>query len=179
MVILEGADLVGKTTLQRMLLDEPWFQENGYTPDHFGMLPDTFDFCHGYIDRASQRAVMDRFHVSERVYSDALRKRRMSHLDFRLVEAHLAQLGSLVVFLIQDDETIRRRAEAREEPFSIDEILKVNYYFDMYQFRYPGHCLTFKLEGDANLSQHVDIITDEYILIQNHLRRRGYGIANH
>ena len=129
MLILEGADLVGKTTLQKRLLELPAFTARGYLPDHMGVLPDGFDPVWGYVDRASRRVVMDRFHLSQVMY-DLHWRRQARVVDpdaYRFIDGKLAALGAFTVVLTCDSGLLQQRHERRGDGLlTFLEILKVN-----------------------------------------------------
>jgi thymidylate kinase len=127
MLIVEGSDLVGKSTVVKKLLESVELQQKGYTPDHFGLLPEGFEYYWGYIDRSARRVVMDRFHMSEIVYGRMIRGgAKIDEEEYRLIDAHLRNLGAVTVIITADASLIKERSLEREEVFNVEQILSVN-----------------------------------------------------
>ena len=106
MIIVEGPDGVGKTTLCKRLLTR--LPQHIYA--HFTRLPPAFDFFHMYLERMSRFVVQDRFHMSEVVYT-AMRKEPANLLPetYRLIDAKLRLLGGYTVLVCASDAIIRGR----------------------------------------------------------------------
>lgn len=129
MLILEGADLVGKTTLQTELLKHTAFTSRGYMPAHTGQPPKGFDHCWGYINLASRRVIMDRFHMSEFVYDRVLRggQQLLDPEMYRFVDGRLCALGVMTVIITADDDLLRERySNGADELCHIEQILLAN-----------------------------------------------------
>lgn len=106
MLIVEGVDGVGKTTLCKRLLKA--LPTHVYS--HFTRLPSQFDGYWGYVERASPRIVQDRFHLSEVVYANIREEAPVYGPEtLRLIEAKLRQLGSFNVLLCADPYLIKER----------------------------------------------------------------------
>jgi len=69
MLILEGADQLGKTTLANKLLKELHKRGYPYVYRHFTRLPDCWKYPMSYLAHVSEPVVQDRFHMSEIVYT--------------------------------------------------------------------------------------------------------------
>lgn len=113
MIIIEGPDCVGKTTVCKKLLKILNGESLGlpHVYAHFTKLPAGFDYYHNYLDRASRYVVQDRFHLSEIVYSRArgIAKSPLCPERYRLVDAALRNLGTITVLITADDGLIRER----------------------------------------------------------------------
>ncbi len=106
MLIVEGTDGVGKTTLCRRLLDR--LPTHVYA--HFTRLPAGFDYYWGYADRAGADVVQDRFHLSEVAYAAACgRPCGLTPDLYALVDARLRALGAFTVVVLADPELVRSR----------------------------------------------------------------------
>lgn len=106
MLIVEGPDGVGKTTMCQALVR----QLHDHVYAHFTRLPDGFDRYWGYVERASPLVVQDRFHMSEIAYSRARDdETALTPETYRLVDAHLRALGSFVVVVTADPDLVQAR----------------------------------------------------------------------
>jgi hypothetical protein len=113
MIIIEGADGVGKTTLCKKLLNSGRLDDHVYA--HFTRLPAGFDYHWGYAERMSPRVVQDRFHMSEIVYAAA--RGEASQLTpelYRLVDARLRLIGAYVVLVVADEGLVKSRWDASQ-----------------------------------------------------------------
>lgn len=133
MLIVEGTDLTGKTTLCKKLQKMLNARGEGHIYRHFTRLPDTFQFPVDYLTHAHRLTVQDRFHMSEIAYSYA-RGQEASPLDpelYRYVDGYLRLLPSLTVVLTAHPMVLRHRfeAEKRAEMYDLDTIVKANQAF--------------------------------------------------
>ena len=131
MIVIEGTDLVGKTSLCNVLLKT--LHENGYPliPQHFGLLEDDWDFYWDYLPFINRRTVMDRFTMSEVVYGNVIRDRsRISPETYRLLDAHMRLQGTVTVVVTASDEWLEsqldRKYDGQREKFQPEQILAVN-----------------------------------------------------
>lgn len=137
MLIIEGPDLVGKTTLAKKMLN--LLNSAAKMPHiyaHFSKLPDGWDYFWNYLERASRNIVQDRFHFSEIVYSFVCRYHKgqspLTPERYRVVDGILRQLGSMTVVITADDDWLKKQLDdkhRRGEMFSEEQILKVNQTF--------------------------------------------------
>lgn len=122
MLILEGADQVGKSTAARRLA------EMAECPIRHMSRPDP-DFDHLYVDRMD-RVIQDRFHLGEIVYGRVLNSGGpyTSAENMRIIQAMLRWSGCLVVILYAEADFLREQIAKnnREEMYSLDQILMVN-----------------------------------------------------
>lgn len=124
MLIIEGADLVGKTTLQRELLK----RLPQHVPAHFTRLPPGFDFYHHYLTAANRWAVQDRFHLSELAYA------RFNRVGPSPLEAHVDLLhhrlryefGAFTVLLIAETRDVFTTRWREGEMFTLQQVMEVN-----------------------------------------------------
>ncbi len=133
MIIVEGTDLVGKTTFCKRLLENPYLVNEGYWHKHLSKPPRNFDNCRGYIDMAYMKSVQDRFHMSEIVYSCLdNRETSITPEKYRIVDAHLRMMGAVTVVIICADYSIlceRHATRADEEMYSAEQVCQANDYF--------------------------------------------------
>lgn len=129
MIIVEGPDLVGKTTLAKYL-ESAIANEmgTGHVYQHLSKLPAGFDFISGHLALVNERSVWDRFHMSELVYSQALRGGISMHLEeYAFMDCAVRMSKGLVVLLTGSEELIRERHSQRDDHmFTLEQILQVN-----------------------------------------------------
>lgn len=131
MLIIDGTDLVGKTTLQLALLKRlqsvgPWIGA------HFTRLPKMWAFPNDYFPRMSRHVVQDRFHMSEVAYSTARGdETSLSPFKYSLVDARLRQLGGLTVVITADEDFIRSQWRSCNDGqmYDLDTVLRANRAF--------------------------------------------------
>lgn len=125
MLIIEGCDGTGKTTLAQKLTKA--LSDLGHIYCHFTRLPDNFDRYWGYVERMSSRVVQDRFHLSEIVYSKTRGdKTQLCSETYRLIDAKLRLLGSFTVLITADSKLIESRWEAsrQSQMYGLEKTLK-------------------------------------------------------
>ena len=134
MLIVEGSDCVGKTTLCNELIKQ--LNGRGYPviPQHFGLLPSNWNYYDDYLPFMNTRTAMDRFIMSEVVYGHVIRNgTKLTPELYRRLDAHLRLQGSVTVVVTADDDWLRRQLRAkiasRQEAFNIDQIVAVNHAF--------------------------------------------------
>lgn len=106
MIIVEGPDGVGKTTLCKKLLS--FLPTHVYS--HFTRLPKEFDYHWGYAARVTPQVVQDRFHMSEIVYSRARGEPPgLDEFGYKLVDARVRLMGGVIVVVTADPALVRAR----------------------------------------------------------------------
>lgn len=127
MLIVEGADNIGKTTLCRVLVDKINAESSrAWTYSHATKFPHNFDFCNDYVSLIRRRAVQDRFHLSELAYN---KTPRLTDDKLAIVQANLLLNGAYVVVLTATDERIAHNWKDEREMFSISEARRANNVF--------------------------------------------------
>ena len=131
MIIVEGSDLVGKTTLCKVLCAK--LNELGWPHvyQHLSRLPASWaaDPVANYRRLASPYVVRDRFHMSEPLYAATRGEHPMiSPRGYEQVDRSLAAYCAFTIVVTADPELIRARYEARRqlEMYALDTILQVN-----------------------------------------------------
>jgi hypothetical protein len=130
MLIVEGPDNVGKTTLCERLVRE--LNALGFPAvyRHFSRLPDCWDYYRDYLPHVSRFAVMDRFWMSELAYAHA--RGDLSPLDrhkVAMLEGHLLLAGSLTVLVTAEENVIRDVWGTKKEMYPVEVVLKANDFF--------------------------------------------------
>lgn len=130
MLILEGADLVGKTTLAKKLLEHPWLKSAGYTYRHLSRLPPTFQRYGGHCMLAARRVVHDRFHMSDIVYRQVCNEDQyFTPETYRLVDGFLRGFGSLTVVIVCEDNDLIKSRLRDGEMYKPEQILHANHLY--------------------------------------------------
>lgn len=115
MLIVEGPDCVGKTTLCHRLLSalnaQPGTSRWRY--QHFGSLPKDFTTLLDYSDAMAPYVVSDRFHLSEAIYSVAYgRPTFMTRELFWAIENYIqSNFGYTRVFIVAHTDEVLTRCE--------------------------------------------------------------------
>lgn len=132
MLIIEGADNLGKTTACKRLVElaasDGVAHEYPIRYQHMSRPNHHFDFFNDYQDMISRYAVQDRFHIGALAWHDKV----LPLARLRIVEGWLAAQGSLVCVLVASDEKWYRehlKSQPKQEMFSIDRILEGNKRF--------------------------------------------------
>lgn len=134
MLICEGSDLVGKTSLCKALIERLWDRGYPVIPQHFGLLPESWNYYRDYLPFMNTRTIMDRFIMSEIVYGKVLRGGTpLTPELYRVLDAHLRLQGSVTVVVVATDDWLYRQIQdkyaSRDEKFKPEQILKVNQGF--------------------------------------------------
>lgn len=131
MLIIEGTDLVGKTTLCKKLVAA--LANRGYVYRHLSRLPESFDHFRDYVPLMARKTVCDRFHMSEVAYATARGERpRVSQEVYRLLDAKVRLLGGFTVVITALPKLLeeRRQRVERNEMYGIDAICHANTVFN-------------------------------------------------
>jgi len=122
---------VGKTTLCKRLIIE--LEAKGYPVihQHFGLLPNNWDYYWDYLKFMNMRTVMDRFIMSEIVYGLIIRNNAKTSPEvYKLLDAHLRLQGSVTVVVTANDAWLRKQLDekysGRDEMYKPQQILDVN-----------------------------------------------------
>lgn len=143
MLIIEGADLTGKTTLAKRLaklLNEQYGLPHVY--QHLSRLPACWRGRARELheELARRWVVQDRFHMSEVAYASARKDEPMlSPVEYELLDCSLrAGLGALTVVLVDLTGDVIRSRWRDGEMFTLGQVLKVNdYYKDIIRDEVP------------------------------------------
>lgn len=120
MLIIEGPDSVGKTTLAKKLASRL-----GLLYQHLGPLPDGW-VEQDYISLCSRKCVYDRLHLSELAYSWAL-NRECKIVNARFLHSALSvRFAAVTVVITADPDLITLRHKRDEQMFDLESVLKVN-----------------------------------------------------
>jgi thymidylate kinase len=133
LIIIEGADCTGKTTLAKTLI-----QTIG--EEHVSCLskgPPAFNDpvveylwpLSGYIPNTKQHLICDRWHVGEMIYPKIFnRKSIMTMTEFKLINDVIRKLGGLIVYLEPPLSKVHERFNTRGDKFISDiDVLTESY----------------------------------------------------
>lgn len=129
MLIIEGADHLGKTTAAKAIVKAA-AKDCRYPIRyaHMGRPNGAFDFLHDYQDMSSKFAVQDRFHIGGLVWHNNM----ITVSGLRIIEGRLMALGSICVIFYTSDEVWYEKAlreRGKEEMFSPEVIMAANRKF--------------------------------------------------
>ena len=142
MLIIEGADLVGKTTLAKKLTSKLNDLGWPHVYQHLSRLPHEWrqDAVRNYARLCSPYTVRDRFHVSEPVYAEAREEEPMLNpLSYRNVDRIVQANGGYIIVITAAEDLIRERYARlgdRQEMYDLEKILAVNDAY--YQLAHGG-----------------------------------------
>ena len=125
MLIVEGTDLVGKTTLCRQLVETLNALGRPHTYSWLGLLPRGWDYHWDYVARMVNPVVQDRFYLSEAAYGVAARREpRLGTRELDLLDAELRVRGGFTVLLLAHDEVLEELYARKTQPelFELDVI---------------------------------------------------------
>lgn len=133
MLVLEGCDLAGKTTLQHKV----WDLLPAYIPLHLTKPKDEFSDW-AYITLASPHVIWDRYHISELAYRQ-LDGQPSRILDPKGLQRSLRKyFGMVCVHVTCTPETLRSRFEARgDHLYTLEEIERVRIAYN--NLAWKGH----------------------------------------
>lgn len=113
MIIIEGIDRVGKSTLSKLLsekLEAPIFHDNNKPPYVDNKSKYYEDMIQGFITYKfelllsslfiNSNVIVDRFHISEKVYN---RMRSSDFNDFFNIDRRLSEENAVLILVVPDD----------------------------------------------------------------------------
>lgn len=121
MLIVEGTDGIGKTTLCQRLLCE--LQESRpYVYRHLSKLPVCWKWPGSYWEHIARHVVQDRFHMSEIVYRIVRNEQqRLTPEMYRLLDARLRLVGAFTVVIVASKDVIAREHEKRDNIHTLEQ----------------------------------------------------------
>ena len=129
MLVIEGSDCLGKTTLAKAIVHK--VSELGIPVVYSWMgrpNEEKFNFFHAYKDMMNPCAVQDRFHLGGLAYH----KDKISLWRLQIINAWIRSIGGLIVVLYAGDEQrYKKRLEddKRGNMLSIDKMCAGNNFF--------------------------------------------------
>lgn len=128
MIVVEGADCVGKTTLVAKLIKRLNQAGFPHVPLHLSKLPECFDHVRDYLPLMSPNVVWDRFYMSRNAYGMAVDNQRvLNRREYRYLDAKARLVPTHHVVITATPQLIRERFEdGAHMSYTIDDILRVN-----------------------------------------------------
>lgn len=130
LVIIEGCDKCGKTTLAKHIQDTFGFEYlHCSQPGEKGAYREYIDLLNSI---GSKNVVIDRFHIGEEVYGPIYRgKSGLSEGQFREIEAEINKKNGILIYCYDSDKNISKRFDEYGETFSKKQKIKemLNLYF--------------------------------------------------
>ena len=163
MLIVEGNDCLGKTTVVNKLctiLDERY--NLAVVPQHFGLLPTSWDYFNDYVPFINSRVVMDRFIMSEVVYGYGLRNgAKLTPERYERLQARLTLVGAMTVLItclndntygrILDEHVGRAEEYDRRDLMCMNAVWRNAWHkvgdFERYDFKIDYSIDVFENEG--------------------------------
>lgn len=133
MIIVEGPDLVGKTTLCKTLAD------TNLQYIHFTRLADDFHRYYSYLPFIKTKFVLDRFHMSEIAYVAGRGEEQTTTNQFwyNALDRNILSIGGVIVVITADEELIVKRWR-KGEMYDINTVLRANEAFmKIAQYEFP------------------------------------------
>lgn len=131
MIIVEGPDNVGKSTLVANLAKILGQRGHNMLPMHLSKLPRTWRIVDSYASIMSRNIIFDRFHISRDAYGSVFKEQIVfNEIQRDMMQAHIdVNDGFVVKLFCQDGDWIRRTWSEREQMYDVDGIMDVNRYF--------------------------------------------------
>jgi hypothetical protein len=124
MIVIEGPDLVGKTTMAKRLADM-----TGLHYMHYSRLPDSHDRYWDYLPDVKASLILDRFVMSEPVYA-AMRGEPtpLKPIDLIALQREMINVGCVTVLLTAENDLIEGRWR-EGEMYKQDQVFAANALF--------------------------------------------------
>ena len=126
MIIIEGTDCVGKTTLCKKLA-----KQTNMVYRHLTRLPDSFHRVFDYLPMFQPNYVCDRLWLSEYAYCFGRRDVDPGSFYKRILESITTLSGALTVIVYCDTDTLREKYEVnkQDQMYNFDVVAEANNYF--------------------------------------------------
>lgn len=172
MLIVDGSDCTGKTTLCKELVEKLNFTHrslrHAYSYSHLGALPARWDFYKHYVERCQPWLVQDRFHLSELAYGIVTRY-GTSITRLEDIERYLDELPAMRVVLTAEDSLLDRRYSIERELFPLRQVKAVNALFVELPWKVTVHRVFHETEETPwptkewvreLLSQYIEMVSE-------------------
>ncbi len=128
MLIIEGPDMLGKTTFARKLVAAV----DGISIDKFGLPEASYTTAKEWLDRYDPSAIADRFVISEPIYGLICRGKTNTPIDvWNEIWAGMEERGGCHILVYVSDpytyaDVLQKRYDPSREAFSIAQCAEVN-----------------------------------------------------
>jgi thymidylate kinase len=124
MIVIEGADGTGKTTLAREIEKRGWkYVHNGPPPEGISLYD---HYTEQILAARGKKVVFDRLHVGELVYGPVMRgKSQITIEEMRLLNRLLFAFNAKIVFCDTDNQTILDNWKKRKTAEYVDTEEKI------------------------------------------------------
>ena len=157
MLIIEGSDCLGKTTLCKALC-----LKLRATYGHMSRPGPGFNFGTDYLPNIKMCKVQDRFHLGALVWHDNV----MTEAVMDVLDGVIQRQGGLVVVLVSNDEdwyVERLRADPRKQMFSLDQLLSANRRFEEIALRRGSTRILCNREKQFATDAEIQTIADQHL----------------
>jgi thymidylate kinase len=139
LIIIEGADCTGKTTLAKKLIKTIGEEHVSLLSKGPPALSDpVMEYIwplSGYIPNTKQHFICDRWHIGEMIYPNIFHRRSiMSIRDFMVIDNAIRALGALIVYLEPPINMVQEHFTKRGDKFIKDIKTLNDSYFDFHRF---------------------------------------------
>jgi len=166
MIIIEGADCTGKSTLAAQLWSHPRLQEYGMEVQHLSRLPTGHDRCWHYINRMNRNGIFDRFHYSELAYAEARGDTEvlLTPLKMTLVEKMLDAACPFRILLLMGSYDHLLARWNKSEMYDQDTVWRANEAFSKMQHTRPWDYVHRSAHsGDFPTVSDIEGIVSKYV----------------
>ena len=169
MIIIEGADCTGKSTLAAQLWSHPRLQEYGMEIQHLSRLPTGHDRCWHYINRMNRNGIFDRFHYSELAYAEARGDTEvlLTPLKMTLVEKMLEAVCPYRILLLMGSYDHMVARWNKDEMYDRVTVWRANE-----AFRKMRHTRKWDYVHCSALANHFPTVTDIEHIVASYVSRR-------
>lgn len=129
MIIVEGTDLLGKTTLCNQLVRSLNAAGHSHVYSHLSKLPDSFDHVRGYLPLCARNIVYDRFYLSRQAYGGALNNQTvLKPEEIHWLDGYTRLFGTYTVLVVAAEQFVREQygRKDRDEMYDLESIIAVN-----------------------------------------------------
>lgn len=156
MLVIEGADRLGKTTLAKSLSDRIKAISGRDVPvAHMGRRPANFHYLWGYWNRVQRWMIYDRFHLGALVYE---REPKLTHPRLSVIRGRIRSHGGFTVILYrQPGSYLDLIQRIPDDKFPEEKLVAVNK-------EYLKMSMTHNLASDVEFTWGYDEYPDEHFI---------------
>lgn len=177
MLIIEGSDCLGKSTLAKNIVRR--VSDMGIPVVYSWMTRPNeakFDFFHAYKDMINPCAVQDRFHLGGIAYHE----NKIPPFRWKIINSWIRNIGGMIVVLYAGNEAAYRKRLENDERgniLPIDAMCKGNQWFKIWHDTKAADLdYAFNIMPETYPDENVPLyVSDEYVdeLIEEWMKRRN------